>query len=57
MLSFKFCKLYLRVFQWSLPRPRPNEEGGKYFSGIISQYYKMGNVNIIIILKTSKNFF
>ena len=41
--------MYLRVLQWSLPRPRPNEEGGKYFSGIISQYYKMGNVNIIII--------
>lgn len=29
---------------WSLPRPRPNDEGGKYGTGIIGQKYFKGQV-------------
>lgn len=31
--------------EWSLPRPRPNDEGGKFWSGKIGQTYTEGNVN------------
>ena len=30
--------------QWSLPQPRPNDEGGKYGNGIVVATYKQGDI-------------
>lgn len=30
--------------EWSIPRPRPNDEGGMYWTGKIAQSYKKGNL-------------
>jgi hypothetical protein len=32
--------------EWSLPRPRSNDEGGLYGTGIIGKTYKQGSVRI-----------
>ena len=32
--------------EWRLPRPRPNEEGGLYGTGLIGQNYAQGAVYI-----------
>lgn len=31
--------------EWSLPRPRPNDEGGMYGTGTIGQTYTQGSVS------------
>ncbi len=31
--------------EWSLPRPRPNDEGGIYYTGIKGQTYTRGQVS------------
>lgn len=30
--------------EWSLPRPRPHDEGGQYGNGVIGQTYTEGSV-------------
>ena len=31
--------------EWSIPRPRQNDEGGKYGKGIIARNYTQGDVS------------
>lgn len=33
--------------EWSLPRPRANDEGGLYGTGTIGQTYKTGSVSVL----------
>ena len=40
----KYIFFYCPHWQWSLPRPRANDEGGTYGRGFITQYYRMGSV-------------
>ncbi len=37
--------------EWSLPRPRPNEEGGRYGNSIISHTYSQGQVKMLFFPK------
>lgn len=43
--------------EWRLPRPRPNEEGGLYGTGLIGQNYVQGAVciNTVIIAIKQRN--
>ena len=36
--------------EWSLPRPRPNDEGGRYGTGIIGRNYTEGQVTRFVYL-------
>lgn len=39
--------------EWSLPRPRSQEEGGPYYKGIIGQRYKAGSLVRMTVMLTA----
>ena len=41
--------------EWSLPRPRSNDEGGPYGNGVIGKTYKQGSVSMQVHFHDLKN--